>query len=194
MNLPPMRRLFLERADLTSPEFQNWFRNSRVVDASGQPEVLYHGTVNSFDVFRNTRDVGYHFGTKQGAHDRLKHWEGDSIGGKKPQSIMPVYLSVQKPIELHDMLNWEPPDVMKELLEQDLMTQAERDAIMIKQSRPARNDALLRFLKTKGYDGASYTNAAEDKGSKTWIVFEPWQVKSVFNRGTWDRRRGSVNE
>ena len=43
------------RGDATqTPEFKAWFGDSKVVDKSGRPRVVYHGTRSSFD----TVDMG----------------------------------------------------------------------------------------------------------------------------------------
>jgi len=195
MDYPKMTKVFLaEAADVSTPAFKNWFRNSHVVDDQGQPAIVYHATVSNFDVFRQTRDVGFHFGTQQAAHDRLKHWAGDVDAKNKPANIMPCFLTVQHPLELGDMLNWEPQEIGKELLMRGEISKEQLNKVLIRNSRDDRNKVLMDIIKKLGYDGVSYTNAAEDKGSTTWIAFEAGQVKSVFNRGTWDRRRGSVNE
>ena len=38
-----------------TPAFREWFGNSKVVDESGKPLVVYHGTSGDFDVFRPSR-------------------------------------------------------------------------------------------------------------------------------------------
>lgn len=38
---------------LNNPAFRRWFGDSKVVDASGEPLVVYHGTVEAFDAFAN---------------------------------------------------------------------------------------------------------------------------------------------
>lgn len=40
-----------------SPEFKKWFKKSKAVDENGKPEVLYHGTTQSFDVFDMKRAI-----------------------------------------------------------------------------------------------------------------------------------------
>jgi hypothetical protein len=46
-----------------SPYFRRWFGNSKVVDADGQPKVVYHGRLSQFEAFDNAKtnpesDVG----------------------------------------------------------------------------------------------------------------------------------------
>lgn len=51
------------RAQTTTPQFKNWFRDSRVVDEEGAPRRLYHGTTHEFEAFDPTRaNVQNHHG------------------------------------------------------------------------------------------------------------------------------------
>ena len=34
-----------------TPQFKHWFGDSKIVDADGQPQVMYHGTLGNFDSF-----------------------------------------------------------------------------------------------------------------------------------------------
>jgi len=45
-------------------------------------------------------------------------------------------------------------------------------------------EAARERLQNEGYDGVKYTNNVE--GGVSWVAFEPNQVKSIFNPGTWD--------
>ena len=122
-----------------SSEFKKWFKNSKAVDENGKPEVLYHGTTQSFDVFdmkraipdadlgkgfyftNNIVDVNRNYGNIQGPDLRNKieriaigndkYGESDK-GDKKiiaeieknlapnEGNVMPVYLSLQNPVDL----------------------------------------------------------------------------------------------
>jgi hypothetical protein len=51
-----------------TPEFKNWFGKSKVVNAAGEPQVVYHGTTHAFDTFtpergnpENAYGKGYYF-------------------------------------------------------------------------------------------------------------------------------------
>ena len=47
--------LLKEAIDITdNPNFWKWFGNSKVVDASGNPLVVYHGTTKRFTLFDTT--------------------------------------------------------------------------------------------------------------------------------------------
>lgn len=85
--------------DIASSNFTNWFRDSKIVDENGQPQVYYHGTNHSFDTFdlsitrptisSNASGVGFftpdlQFASKFATDD----------GG----NFMPVYLRVENPM------------------------------------------------------------------------------------------------
>lgn len=96
-----------------SKAFQEWFGNSKVVDADGKPLVVYHGTAREFTSFQQDAQ-GDNFGDYEGAFPRDGFWftsepsnatwyanvsanglEGERVGGG--QAVMPVYLSIQNP-------------------------------------------------------------------------------------------------
>lgn len=72
--------------------FNRWFGNSKVVDAAGNPLVVYHGTSHSFNVFDSdkTMDSAFWFTTNK------KAIESGEVGASGHGKIMPVYLSVKK--------------------------------------------------------------------------------------------------
>lgn len=72
-----------ELADINSPEFKKWFKNSKVVDSSGKPLVVYHGTDQNFNVFR----------TDQGAWFISNKDESAEYG----KHVIPVYISIKNP-------------------------------------------------------------------------------------------------
>jgi hypothetical protein len=160
-----------EVARQTADRFMAWFGDSKVVDENGAPLVVYHSTDADFDTFDvDASDGGAHFGTLDQARE---------IGRKH---TIPAYLSIKNPIRLADSGQWE-----------DL------------------KDGMREELQSQGYDGVVYLNrregvdvAPEDQGNweqeatdgeflnkypearDSWIAFEPTQIKSTANRGTFD--------
>ena len=113
-----------------SPFFKKWFGKlenlfgrSKVVDESGEPLLVAHGTTkkfNEFDISKTsnaTFDVGYHFGGKETAQSRLKdldhptHPLHDWYG--EPQ-IKEVYLDIKTPLRLGENRSgsWQPSDYL----------------------------------------------------------------------------------
>jgi hypothetical protein len=71
-----------------TPEFKSWFGDSKVVDADGNPLVVYHSTENDFTVFDTTR--------------RAIGGEGSYFSSYKPSAaegerVVEVYLSLKNP-------------------------------------------------------------------------------------------------
>lgn len=195
MTTPKIRSVFLERANTNTHAFQAWFRNSKVVNEDGTPAVMYHVTNSKidFDVFRYSRDLGSHFGTAKAAQDRSKFLAGSVDNGDNPQRTYNVYLSIQRPIELPDLKSWEVGQIADELVKKNIISQFNADQVKT-MDRERGFTKLLELLKRSGYDGVKYKNKVEDAGSYSWITFDPGQVKSVNNKGTWDRRRASIME
>jgi predicted RNA methylase len=91
--------------------FKDWFGDSKVVDAEGNPLVVYHGTKAAFDEF--SRDMiesedSFFF---TDSHEHAAMYAGDDAddGG----SIMPVYLAMKNPYYV-DVLAWNMGDVPSE--------------------------------------------------------------------------------
>ena len=166
----------LQRAQQETPEFKNWFGDSKVVDADGKPLTVYHGTQKAgFDVFHE----GSHFGTKEqvdallydkgrvrkqlmsrpgesGEFYRRNIESGQSREFGVDDSIYPVYLSIKNPkrvIDAGDTTGW-----MQE----------------------------IKRATAEGHDGLVYANNVEAVGD-SYVAFNPEQVKSATgNRGTFD--------
>lgn len=166
----------MQRAQQETPEFKNWFGESKVVDADGKPLVMYHGTQKTgFDIFHE----GSHFGTKEqvdallydkgrvrkqllsrpgesGEFYRRNIESGQSREFGVDDSIYPVYLSIKNPkrvIDAGDTTGW-----MQE----------------------------IKLAKAEGHDGLVYANNVEAVGD-SYVAFNPEQVKSATaNKGTFD--------
>jgi hypothetical protein len=87
-----------------TPEWRAWFGDSKVVDENGNPRVVYHATraAKDFDVFKITKDLGYHFGSTPDAANRAL---GSRVGGVTQSGgarIYPVYLSIKNPLRVSE--------------------------------------------------------------------------------------------
>lgn len=90
--------------------FARWFGGSKAVDAQGLPLVVFHGTASSFSAFdpkkvgsnyRND-DVGFFFTSNP---NEAKYAAEDAAGDGGGNNIMPVYLSLQNPVQ-HSTKRW----------------------------------------------------------------------------------------
>lgn len=176
------------RVDINVPEFKAWFGDSKVVDESGQPMVVYHGTPNLFSAFDkaylpapSANDPGFYgqgFYFADSYPGAWRYTRGKGV-------ILPLYLSIKNPLVLDDVYNKTMRDIpierIKELgiYKKGLETGKYAGFFFdeyVTENRLSKK--LSDRAKAEGYDGI--------KAGKEFVVFEPNQIKSVFNRGTWD--------
>lgn len=171
------------KTDPNSAAFKKWFKNSKVVDENGKPLVVYHGTkqgnFSSFDKSKigaqtdyGYRGKGFYFTPQQElAAMYSRDWQKFKQVPNENGRVMPVYLSVQNPYiikskDAHNMLSkFESESFTRKLQEQGY------DGVFVEM------DDLV-----KSYDGEL----------QEIIVFEPTQIKSVYNRGTFDENNANV--
>lgn len=176
------------KADINTPEFKEWFGNSKVVDEKGKPLMVYHGTPNLFSAF----DKAYL--PEPSANDPGFYGQGfyfaDSYPGawrytKGKGVVLPLYLSIRNPLVLDDVYNKMmreiPLERIKELgiYKKGLETGKYAGFFFdeyVTENRLSKK--LSDHAKAKGYDGI--------KAGKEYVAFEPNQIKSVYNRGTWN--------
>lgn len=90
-----------------SPEFKEWFGESKIVDNEGKPLVMFHGTRSKFTEFETP---AYFTEDRQDAQD-YAHGQG----GDRPQ-IIPAYLNLKNPKVIEhfgDFAEMTPKDVAR---------------------------------------------------------------------------------
>jgi GGDEF domain-containing protein len=154
--------------------FRRWFGDSKIVDESGKPKVLLHGTNDTFTRFdldhKNRADTGWlgtgvYLSDSPGladAYSRLKRGPGK-------ENIMPMFVKIENPYYATGKDKTRLSNVSYEEGEA-----AGRDA----------SDAWARQLKARGHDGVILKY---DYGDSEYVVFDPAGVKSATgNQGTFD--------
>lgn len=180
-----------------SPEFKRWFGDSKVVDSEGRPLVMYHGTAKEFEAFdpaargsntgargaerafffaRDPADASFYM--EMAERQAREEWEarraeaemaGEPFDEPPPSGrIIPVYLKAENPLILG--FDDEESSVRGELLEELI------------------NDdvAALDYARQHGYDAVIWPYGNVTNSGYTVAVFEPEQIKSVENVGTFD--------
>jgi RNA:NAD 2'-phosphotransferase (TPT1/KptA family)/8-oxo-dGTP pyrophosphatase MutT (NUDIX family) len=154
-----------------SPAFQAWFQGSKVVDGSGNPLVVYHGTGSDIDVFQPYT----HFGTQGAANSRLK-WRKKFKFKDQAVRMMPCYLAIQRPFPMTDQEANDDAILNEAVKRGDYPELAQEWGYL---------EPIMVCLQRLGYDGISYQNTFE--GGVSWINFFPNQVKSAIgNSGEFD--------
>lgn len=145
-------------AETSTPEFRQWFGNSKLVDANGAPLMLYRGMAGE-----SLPDAGVSemrpspglLGTGIYMTSFPKRAAGYATGERG--QTYPLYASIQNPIS-----------------EDDFVERFGRSS-----RTPEENQAITDQLISEGYDGI----VAERGPGRAWevVAFRPEQVKSVFN-------------
>ena len=169
-----------------------------LLDENGEPLVVFHGTPSRFGKF-NEGDIGFHFGTKEQAANRVRNENGpiDNAG------IYFGFLNLRKPLYAGlDFGSWESSTVAVKIfnrVETGALELAltKSDVALLSRlasggSTKGTNAALRNWLVSKGYDGVIYDNTAYFEGEgNSYIIFDAHQFKSAENLGTFsptDRR------
>ena len=146
-------------------KFWKWFGNSKVKE-NNTPIVVYHGTDLDFNTFDKNKIGNRHWQSKSDAFGGGIFFTDKRNKASSGGIIKDVYLKIEKPLfrELGDMYGYEPDYYSATDMYDNNSTTFLQDA------KENDNDGII--IKTP-------------RGS-LYIVFEPNQIKSIKNDGTWD--------
>lgn len=149
----------MSEAALTSPQFIQWFGQSKVVDRDGNPLQVYHGTKQDFQEFSlnflganttaNSTAVGFFFTDSAKVAAGFANGEGGRT--------LPVYLSMQKPLVI------EPSSMDYQMRRTSYEMTYRRDAPMRRHYHPHKDpyhqlyDWVMLLKRTKGIEGEEIT-------------------------------------
>lgn len=185
-----------------TPEFKRWFGDSKVVDAEGRPLVVYHGTKADFDAFDPSQvqaEGGFWFAERK---------EFASVFG---DSVVATYLAINNPLEISQATEAYTIDQWREILDEagvqgvrfdsalsDHLPYAFSELMPNKGNVLEEDGNLLQAIKDAGYDGIhgpdekSSSSAGKNETGPVWVAFRPEQIKSIYNRGTFDPNDPSI--
>lgn len=196
--------------------FYKWFGDSKVVDEQGRPLVVYHGTNKEFDsfdkkllgtttlaysarqgfFFTDSEDVANSYGDyaaiyqpinelrkKQEMAERWGDWDtvdeltikieeldrkiSQTPANERGQKIYPVYLKADNVLE-YDAKDEYFSDIGNEI-----------NDVLLKAKKQGKDGVVLKNLKDQPL-------VFDEKSSNHFVVFEPNQIKSTSNRGTFN--------
>ena len=147
-----------------------------MVDNSGNPLILYHGTKANFDSFNDKKKGS---ATDEGIRGRGFYFNTNIKSSQSyGQNLLKVYLRVIKPI---DLLSFKSLDELINFLEID-------SSIIHERGRGTAYHSIKVYAPFSGI----FTSAIIDKGfdgiihGQEIVVFNSNQIKSIKNDGTWD--------
>jgi hypothetical protein len=153
----------------SSPEFQQWFKGSKVVDSAGRPLLVYHGGRAGLTEFRIKNDrykTGMFFSSSVKTAESFAKWNNGEV--------YPVYLRIRKPFIV---------DAKGESYFDIPMPRAmRRDWVGDK----VDTDGIASWALKHGYDGAIIRNVFEGTLNTSmgdnYVVFSPKQIKRAGSK------------
>ncbi|HUS82344.1 MAG TPA: hypothetical protein VM013_03690, partial [Dehalococcoidia bacterium] len=175
-----------------SPYFKRWFGESKVVNEAGEPLVVYHGTGANFDKFEET--FSSHFLTTD--PDAAATFADMSVRtnrfGTGAASIVPAYVRLLNPLVIdvaggaHDTIRF----VKKSARYGDYETYMTAGEITRQVAEGGAHDGVIFLnMRDAAYGsvvGATKTERLARKPATVVAAFTSAQIKSVYNRGTFD--------
>ena len=180
-----------------SPNFKKWFGNSKVVDNTGNPLVVYHVSKENPSKFKDEyrtdlSSMGFHFGTKEQAKFRSTQYD---FSAGKGSSTIPVYLSIRNPLEVSHMASFAPDHLAEQMMDLGFIT--DDDYGKIRDAHFEDKDVgkqLVVILKKRGYDGLKYSNEREGEGY-SYVPFSSTQIKSAMaNNGNFNSSDADITK
>jgi hypothetical protein len=183
---------FITTGDIiSSPEFKTWFGESKIVGEGGEPRTVYHGTTSDFTGFDlsqagKTDEGFYGKGIYFSSSPEVAGNYAETFNEVKPKIVIPAYLRIEKPVRIDfsadrtynyakELSQYLPPKTrMSGGLEVDTSTLSDK-GLFDRYSGEQLGNAILQA----GYDGVIIKYAGDDY---EYVVFDPNQVKSKFNR------------
>lgn len=151
----------------------------------------YHGTTNPSFPNEEFRALS-HFGSRpKAANERLAigpNMIHDYLLSEKvvpPKHIRKVDLDIKNPLRIEDYGGQhEPLDFVRAAVDKDAISDKEYNALLeVHRINPDLvAPALIKKLKSKGYDGFVYENKAEDIGQDSYVIFDKSQVHSGLGK------------
>lgn len=164
------------RNQLETPAFNAWFEGSKVVIESGVPLVVFHGTGSDFARFGSGRGAIYFTADPAVASEYA--CQADVDDGDAAPCVMPVYLSIKKPLIFDEAWAQENLDFDGD---RDWTT---LDNVLYEAADAGHDGVILRGV--VDYSGMDANGKRLEKAYDQFIAFRSSQVKSAIgNRGTY---------
>lgn len=195
-----------EEKGTDSKYFKKWFGDSKVVDESGEPLVVYHGSRNNFEVFEHKEGLDSDINsinTKEAFF-----FVNDDIAADEFAEVQREAQIIRLQAEKHVGSGYNNLNE-KQRLDEEIKKQSYNDNIRYNVYLSIQNpiiadfkgeeyntekvDALILQAKENGNDGVIIKNINDVGGTHTqYAVFNPEQIKSVNNKGTFDKSNSNI--
>lgn len=191
---------FSQAPQIGTEAFKRWFGDSKVVDESGKPLVVYHGTflgeaIAAFDLEKGN---GMVWTTSQPSY-------ASEFTGRASGAVYPLYMSIKKPFDASKFTGEKSIKYWKQKLQAAGVDVSKIDWSIVDFSpeygkynfydlfpHAGNNEAksgALEAIQAAGFDGliAPAEEGMSKKSGFNYVAFSPTQIKSATgNDGTFD--------
>ena len=167
-----------------TPNFKKWFGKSKVVDTSGKPLVVFHGSNSNFNIFDSGK-IGTN--TDPGIWGKGFYFSDALTARSYGSMVRGVYLSIENPFIIEEGQTIE--EIAEHLGIDESTLQVSRGFI-----RPKIQfiNLFTGEIKYRGYDGIIVNRPGK---SKEYIAFHPNQIKSAdINNGNFSKASDNIYE
>jgi len=156
---------FQAAGNTNSKEFKNWFKGSKVIDENRDPLIVYQGrSKKGLTILQNPTGDIWATDVKESAENFANIQERYYPNRPKDQQVEREMLG-----EIHELyMNLKNPKTINHKLTL---------------WNPTKEAEQINLAKQEGYDGLIIQH---DNGKKDFVAFDPTQIKSISNRGTWN--------
>ena len=181
-NVAPEQQLFNQdgTVKLDTPAFKKFFGKSKLKNADGTPQVVYHGTTDSIDHF----DLSHPKRLDEG-------WLGTGVYVTDNENLAKYYANLKKSRQIQGRIPSDgsiDPTVMPLYARLENPYMATLDDKELVRSGQVTAEAFKDKLIAEGYDGAIMPVL---DGNEI-VVFDNRAVKSTMNSGTWDTEIANI--
>lgn len=172
-----------------TPAFREWFGDSKVVDDSGAPLVVYHGSPYSDITEFRGGQTAYGIFFSDSLQSAAYYNPKADLRSPSENDVYAVYLKADNPADLRNAR------VLKSILSEagrldeadEIAEYIERGELYNYDGRGRIQDEIVRTAEYMGHDAVILPDTTSGELANSYIVFRPEQIKSATgNRGTFD--------
>ena len=203
-----------------TPNFKKWFGDSKLVDESGEPRVMYHGSGSDIKIFKHTKAGGIfwftpnkkiaegyavdrsNIDTSENAIQQMTDDEFNDMKQNINSTITMGYLSARNPLDLTTKEGMKviaslSPDSSDNVLLNQIIKSAKENNFLyfwrhttLERFNHVWENTIIPQLKKSGYDSIKMNDDA--MSGIVFGVFNSNQIKSVDNNGDFDVKNPNI--
>jgi hypothetical protein len=177
---------FSRKTDQTdTPAFKAWFGDSKVIDGSGNPLAVYHGTRSDISQFHGNR---FYFTADPSYASGYADTSTSSGYANDGANVMPVYLALQNPLDLTSLGTGRLSEqsVLNAMAANGVDVDGLRGLVRNKNGGDIgvwawwHNASVRDAVQKAGFDSALQMEQTGAGKTRAYIAFKPEQIKSAI--------------